>query len=222
MQFSKKYSELVQMKTINNYINEKLKIGKNAKSQYNYFPKDRTELRKILEERLKEDKNANLNDIDVSEITDMGLDNNNESLFEDLDPHNIDVSQWDVSNVEDMSALFWGCENFNCDLSEWDVRKVKNMFALFKWCNNFKGTGLENWDVSSVELMNDMFSQCINFNCDISKWDVSNVKTMSYMFYNCKKFDCDLDNWKVSNTVTTLFTFNCCSSLKNIPKWFND
>ena len=38
------------MKAINTYLTEKLKIGKSTKSQYNYFPKDKNELREILEE----------------------------------------------------------------------------------------------------------------------------------------------------------------------------
>ena len=70
------------MKTINNFIvehlkystfsiNERLKISSKSKF-YSCQPKDKFELRKILEKRLAEDKNANLNDIDVSEITDMG------------------------------------------------------------------------------------------------------------------------------------------------------
>ena len=87
------------MKNLNNYILEKLNI-KDIKHQYNYFPKTRGELRQILEERLKEDKNANLNDIDVSKITNMSC------LFSDLDPHNIDISKWDVSNVTNMGSMF--------------------------------------------------------------------------------------------------------------------
>ena len=60
------------MKFINHYIQEKLVINKNTKAKvYTCQPKDKFELRKILEERLAKDKNANLNDIDVSQITDM-------------------------------------------------------------------------------------------------------------------------------------------------------
>ena len=125
------------MKRIDNYIIEKLKIGKTFKIKYTCQPENKDELRAILEERLAEDKDADLNDIDVSKITDMGFDKDNTGLFEDLDPHDIDVSQWNVSNVEDMGGIFWGCENFNCDLSNWNVSDVINMRHMFNGCKKF-------------------------------------------------------------------------------------
>ena len=127
------------MKSINNYISEKLVINKNTgKTYYKYFPKDKYELYKILEHLFeKRGKDANLNDIDVSKIVDMGEDNGGNleyGLFYGFDPHNIDISRWDVSNVTDMKRLFYGCVNFNCDLSLWDVSNVKDMNRMFMRC----------------------------------------------------------------------------------------
>ena len=107
------------MKNINNYISEKLNIKNIKVRQYTYHPKTKGELQLILRERLSKDNNANLNDIDVSDITDMS------NLFEKLNPHNIDISEWDVSNVTNMINMFYNCQNFNCDLSEWNVSNVK-------------------------------------------------------------------------------------------------
>ena len=110
------------MKTITNYIQEKLNLSNGI-----IKPKDKDELIKIIEERLDKDKDANLNDIDVSGITDMF------NLFLDLDPHNIDISEWDVSNVKDMTMMF--CDsNFNNDISNWDVSNVKDMDYIFVEC----------------------------------------------------------------------------------------
>ena len=92
---------------------------------YSYAPKTKGELRDIIEERLADDPNADLNDIDVSGITDMS------NLFYGLDPYNIDISKWDVSNVQHMLSIFWGCKNFNSDLSGWDVSNVENMGCMF-------------------------------------------------------------------------------------------
>ena len=58
------------------------------------------------------------------------------SLFRNLDPYNIDISEWDVSNVEDMEYMFFGCEKFNSDLSRWDVSNVENMGYMFGNCIN--------------------------------------------------------------------------------------
>ena len=142
------------MKNLNNYIFEKLNI-KDIKSQYKYkyFPKTKNELIKILDERLKDDKDADLNDINVSEITDMSF------LFIELDPYNIDISEWNVSNVKDMRFAFASCVNLDCNLSKWDVSNVKDMSHMFYDCQNFNAD-LSKWDVSNVNDMGDIFYAC--------------------------------------------------------------
>ena len=142
------------MKNLKDYINEGFKLGKNKASEYKYFTKDKGELKKLLRERLTKDNNADLNDIDVSNVANMSY------LFFQLDPHNIDISEWDVSNVKDMEAMFDNCAYFNCDLSNWDVSSVKNMSFMFSNCKSFEGKGLENWNVSNVYIMRDMFYEC--------------------------------------------------------------
>ena len=56
--------------------------------------------------------------------------------------------------------MFACCKKFNCDLSDWNVSNVKDMTYMFTVCENFKGKGLENWDVSKVKDMNYMFNGC--------------------------------------------------------------
>jgi len=135
-------------------IIEGLKIGSKTKvNKYSCKPKDRFELKKIIQERLNKDKDADLNDIDVSDITDMY------NLFYSLDPHNIDISEWDVGNVERMTDIFFCCKNFNCDLSNWNVSKVKYMASMFYKCENFN-CDLSSWDVSNVKGMTNIFFGC--------------------------------------------------------------
>ena len=162
--------------------------------RYRYFPEDFDELRSLLEQLLEErGKDADLNDIDVSKITTFYNGDNYFGLFEGLDPHNIKIDLWNVSNVINMFSTFDGCKNFNSDLSKWDVSKVKNMAFMFKYCENFN-SDLSNWNVSKVEYMRWMFNDCKNFNCDLSKWDVSNVKNMFDMFGRCNSLT-KIPNW---------------------------
>ena len=110
------------MKSLSHYIQEKLIIKKYT--NYKYFPKSKEELQDIIKQRIKEEGNeVDLNNIDVSKITDMS------NLFENTN-FNGDISAWDVSNVTDMKGMFWGCMNFNSDISNWDVSNVKNMILM--------------------------------------------------------------------------------------------
>ena len=115
-------------------------------------PKNKAQLKSLIEYAFNHNI-YDLNFIDTSEITDMSW------LFEDV-RHNFDVSKWDVSNVTNMSAMFYCCVNFNCNLSNWNVSNVTDMYSMFTACENFKGKGLENWDVSKVKDMNYMFNNC--------------------------------------------------------------
>ena len=163
------------MKSLTHYIQEKLVIKKN---KYNYFPQTKEELRNIIEQRMKKEGNeANLNDIDVSNITDMSR------LFEGT-KFNGDISNWNVSKVHDMSYMFYNCTNFNKDISSWDVSKVTYMSFMFYECNSFN-QDISAWDVSNVIHMGGMFWGCSKFNQDISNWNVSKVKNMNKMFLAC-------------------------------------
>ena len=211
------------MKNLTNFIQERYLID-NSYDNHAYHPKDKFELRNILFNRLNKDKNADLTDIDVSQITDMGHKDfiDDIGLFENLDPHNIDISKWDVSNVINMSAMFYRCRNFDADLSNWDVSKVTNMWCMFNECENFTGKGLENWNVSKVTNMDTMFYGCKNFEGKgLKNWNVSKVKDMAYMFYTCYNFNCDLNNWDVSKVTSMHSAFSGCYSLKNKPNWYN-
>lgn len=79
----------------------------------------------IVKDEVKQlGKNANLNHIDVSQVTDMS------ALFHKLD-FDGDIYLWDVSNVIDMSGMFAN-STFNGDISHWDVGKVKNHNQCFE------------------------------------------------------------------------------------------
>ena len=165
------------MKSLKSYIQEKL-IIKKSNNNYKYFPKTKKELKDIIIKRIKAEGNeVDLNDIDVSKITDMS------ELFRETD-FNGDISSWDVSNVNDMSGMFWVCKSFNQDISNWDVSKVTDMRCMFYRCEAFN-QDISSWDVSKVTDMQCMFYGCKLFNQDISNWDVSKVKYFTDIFSKC-------------------------------------
>ena len=140
------------MKQINKYMSERLHINKDIKSNiYNYHPKTKDELEELINKLIKErGNNADLNDIDTSEITDMNY------MF-GLSNFNGDISKWDVSKVEDMNFMF-AHSKFDGDLSNWDVSNVENMGTMFQY-SEFTGENgdISKWDVSKVKNMWHMF-----------------------------------------------------------------
>ena len=140
------------MKQINKYIQERLHIKKDAGNRhYNYHPKTRDELKELVDKLVKErGKDADLNDIDTSEITDM-----NYMFYKSK--FNGDISNWDVSNVEDIGYMFYDSKftGENGDISNWDVSNVEDMNDMF-YGSYFNGD-ITSWDVSNVEYMNYMF-----------------------------------------------------------------
>lgn len=182
------------MKSIINYINEKLFI---KRKHYKYFPETKTELKKIIIDRIKkEGNNVNLNDIDTSDITNM------EALFYSKFSNDFcgDVSEWDVSNVTNMHSMFNGCKKFNCDLSKWKVDNVTDMRGLFCDCQEFEGKGLDTWNVSNVTDMEATFCSCYKIvGKELETWDTKSVIDMTDMFYACKNLDCNLSKWNVKN-----------------------
>jgi surface protein len=135
---------------------------------------------------------------DVAAITNMTL------LFGDTPLFNQSLSDWNVSNAQDMNLMFYK-SGFNQDVSNWNVGNVQNMDLMFSE-SSFNNASLNNWNVAQVTTMFGMF-QNTSFNQDISGWNVSNVTNMNSMFQGNTSFDQDLANWDVSSLDTASSMF---------------
>ena len=218
------------MKSLHNYILEKLVVNKDYKSPYTCDPKTFKELRKIIEDRYNKfgpgtkQKPIDFNDVDVSNIDSFY--NEDRGTFSGTEFEHIDISYWYVSNVKSMSEMFYGCERLKSvgDLSNWNVSKVEDMSLMFYYCNNLKSVGdLSKWNVSKVNYMTGMFERCeqLKFVGDLSNWNVLNVEYMHTVFYNCKQLKSvgDLSNWNVQNVKGMRSMFDN-SGITNKPKWY--
>ena len=138
-------------------------------------PKNKKELKEIVDEIIAE-KGPNC-DLNFIDVSNI----TDMSYLFWKTKFNGDISKWDVSNVKDMTYMF-ASTPFNGDISKWNVSHVTKMAAMFM-SSKFNGD-ISNWDVSNVEFMGWMFAYC-PFNQDISKWNVRKVKSIKDMFDKC-------------------------------------
>ena len=180
----------MNMKTLNQYIKEKLIINKDYRDN-TIVVKSFDELRNIIVDRYiklgpgTKQNPIDFNDIDVSNL-DSFCNNNDIGIFEGTNFKYIDISDWDVSNIKSMRYMFAYCETLESvgNLLKWNVSKVTNMSSMFYGCKSFN-QDISNWNVSNVTDMTCMFDGCKSFNQDISDWDVSKVQFKTYIFLNC-------------------------------------
>ena len=149
------------------------------KSKYNYFPETKEELKDIIKQRIEKEGN----EVNLNDIDVSNITDMSE-LFYGLKNFNGDISKWDVSNITDMHGMFWGCKNFNKDISDWNVYNVTNISKMFWGCEAFN-QDISKWDVSNVTDMYQTFHYSKSFNQDISNWNVSNVKYANFVFSHC-------------------------------------
>ena len=124
-----------------------------------------------------------------------------------------------TSLMTDMSRLFHKRTAFNQDISNWDVSNVDNMHSMFQYAESFNQP-IGGWDISNVKYMSLMFANASSFNQDLSSWNVSNVKKMGGMFYGASSFNQSLDSWDMSKKYTSyLSSKDFYLFSKNTPNW---
>lgn len=119
----------------------------------------------------------------------------------------IETITGNVVLIGTVSQMFMNAVYFNCDLSDWNVSDVTDMTSMFRNASSFN-SDISTWDVSNVRSMTYMFLNAVSFNQDISNWDVSNVMTMSFMFGNAVSFNQDISIWDTSKVRDLAYMFS--------------
>ena len=135
-------------------------------------------------------------------------------MFQESKAKTLNVSNFNTSNVADMSAMFYLSQATTLDLSNFNTSKVTNMSSMF---SGSQATTLDvsNFDTSNVTDMGYMFNYSQATTLDVSNFDTSKVTNMSSMFRNAS----NLKTIYVSNKfVTTAVTssnrmFSDCTKL---------
>ena len=160
-------------------------------------------------------KNFDINDLNVSTITDYRW------AFSRMNSiTSLVLENWDVSNGENFDGMISECRNLeNIKLGKWNTQKGKSFFAMFSDCTNLKEIdGLENWDTSNFTDIGNMFYNCISLtNINVSNWNTSNVIAGYKVFYNCSSLqNLNISNWNTTNMSNLSNIFEEMNNLKQI------
>ena len=125
----------------------------------------------------------NINEIKM--IWNKKLDNL-ENFFNSLNSIiEIDLSEFDTSEVTTMNNMFDNCEKLEyINFDNINTSLVTSMSYMFHKCYSLVTIDLSYFDTSKVQNMNFMFFECSSlFNLDITNLNTSELRTMEYMFY---------------------------------------
>jgi len=136
----------------------------------------------------------------------------------DLVPFNEDISDWDMSSMTTMEAMFEYCHVFDSDISQWDVSKVTSLASTFDEDFVFDAD-LSGWDVSKNQLLRKTFQYCEDFDRDLSGWDTRKVTDMSFTFVGAVSFDSNLSDWSILRVTTFYAMFRGAESFSKKLSW---
>ena len=123
----------------------------------------------------------------------------------------LDVSQWGSVKLHNEGSQFAHCINllsFSAPDTP-DLSNVTDMSGMF-WNTSTFNQYIGSWDVGSVTDMSDMFAGASAFNQDIGSWNVGNVTNMGSMFKNAKSFNQDINGWTVAQVTNYRSMFFAC------------
>ena len=130
---------------------------------------------------------------------------------------NSDLSKWDISNVNTMTATFRNATSFNKNINSWDVSNVFNIENLFYGASVFNQP-IGDWNTSSVTNMISVFNNASAFNQPIGNWDTSSVTKMNRMFRDASDFNQDISDWDIYAVYNMYYMFDGANNLSNRNK----
>ena len=138
-----------------------------------------------------------------------------------------DISEWDISNCEDLGRfLSWNSKIKDLSpLINWRGGKIRTLGNAFAGCDLTSLHGLENLDVSTVEDMVGMLQNNTNLT-DISAllgWNTESLEKLDQFLMGCSKLANlhGLENFDVSNVDSMASFLEGCSKVSSLTALSN-
>ena len=166
---------------------------------------------------LKSSKNSEYKTYRLTDLTSYKIEENNSKEF-------IEIIFINMNCITDMSYMFSECSEIKeLNLDNFDTSQVTNMSCLFYGCESLTSIpDISEWNTSNVTDMNNMFYKCKTIISlpDISKWNTSNVTDMSCMFSDCYLLNKmpNLEIWDIKKVVNYHDIFHYAPMVQGKPK----
>ena len=129
----------------------------------------------------------------------------------------IDLSNFDASNVEHMDKMFSGCYSLiYLNLSFLNTSNVQTLNYMFYNCSALTSLDLSYFNTSNVISINSMFAQCSSLiSLNLSKFNTSLVVNINSIFSGCSSLNfLDLSHFDLSKIINMENIFQGCEKLK--------
>ncbi|MGN0499179.1 MAG: BspA family leucine-rich repeat surface protein [Acutalibacteraceae bacterium] len=164
-------------------------------------------------------RNSKLTSLDLSNFDTSNVTNMSEMFSGCSKLTSLDLSNFDTSNVVDMTNMFSSCSNLrSLDLSSFNTSYVTSMYKMFYGCTKLTSLNLSNFDTSNVISMGYMFNECSNLtSLDLSSFNTINTTYMSGMFFRCNELvSLDLLSFNTYNVQNMDYMFAACKNLTSL------
>ena len=139
----------------------------------------------------------------------------------------IDVGALDVSEVENMSEMFYMMSHMKqlTGLDTWDTSKVTDMSYMFYMCAALTSLDVSGLDTQNVTTMGAMFELCIKLTDlkGLDAFDTAKVTNMAQMFEHCRVLQTleGYQNWNTGSVTAFNGMFNSNYDLEalDLSKW---
>lgn len=163
----------------------------------------------------------------LREVTDIDLedfDTSNVTVFSYMfygckKMDTFDLDNFDTSNATSIAGMFRGCTGMTeIDVSGFDTRKVRFFDQLFYGCNNLLELNVDNFETPAATSMQSMFGSCSKLTeLDVSNFDTSNVISFNSMFSACRGLtELDVSNFDTQSATNMQYMFSSCSGLTEL------
>ena len=128
------------------------------------------------------------------------------------------LNNLNTKNLIYLYDTFLGCTSLKkLDLSGWDLSNVNNIINTFANCTNLEEIkGISDWNVSNITSISTMFQNCYSIiTLDLSNWDLRNITSIDMCFWNMR----NLENLYLNNVE---FNFEILNSYKQMITGINN